>query len=195
MLATLDLSGSNTDCKLFASCFRYKADGAIKERAVGAQRGFITDRVMVENVVEIESAAMKAFFPQNNKAALILFHFAAAFPYVSRRYMWLVLEAICLPDHVIRAVKALYKNNHHYLSFCGRLIYAFCSAAGVRQGCPASTSLFVMVTDPIMRALCLRLPRGCIARAYADDIAVVLTHIWTQGPAIAALFADVAIFT
>ena len=95
MLATLDLSGSNTDCKLFASCFRYKADGAIKEWAIGAQRGFITDRVMVENVVEIESAAMKASFPLNNKAALILFDFAAAFPSISRRYMWLVLAGLC----------------------------------------------------------------------------------------------------
>ena len=64
---------------------------------------------MVENVVEIESVAMKASFPLSNKAALILFDSAAAFPSISRRYMWLVLEAIGLPDYVIRAVKALYK--------------------------------------------------------------------------------------
>ena len=109
--------------------------------------------------------------------------------------MWLALEAMGLPAYIIKALQALYQNNHHYLSFNGFVFYAFCGAAGVRQGCPASTSLFVIVTDPIIRAMCLRLPRSCLVRAYADDIAVVLSKIWEQAPMLAAVFAEIAKFS
>ena len=185
---TRPLSGSNTDCKLLAGAFRVKADAAIELWATPAQRGFVNKRCMLENVVEIEAEAIHASFDVSNRAALILFDFAAAFPSIARAYLWLVLSAIGISQDVVLALKALYASNHHYLSFCGVLLYAFCGAAGVRQGCPASTSLFVIATDPILRALCLRIPRSCVTRAYADDIALVLTRIWEQVPTVALFF-------
>ena len=84
---TRPLSGSNSDGKLFASAFRVKADDAIKYWAVPAQRGFVTDRSMLENVVEVESKAMNVSFDLANRAALILFDFAAAFPSIARLYV------------------------------------------------------------------------------------------------------------
>ena len=128
---------------------------------------------------------MHASFDAANRAALILFDFAAAFPSIARSYMWLVLTIIGIPEYIIAALKALYTDNHHFLVFRGRYFYAFRGAAGVRQGCPASTSLFVMVTDPIIRALCLRIPRPCKVRGFADDIAIVPTNIWVQGVSVA----------
>ena len=109
--------------------------------------------------------------------------------------MWLVLHAVGIPPKVIRALKSLYSDNRHYFVFGGRYLQAFCGAAGVRQGCPASTSLFLIATDPIIRALCLRILRPCTIRAYADDIALVLTHIWKHAPTVAALFLEVAKFS
>ena len=52
-----------------------------------------------------------------------------------------------------------------------------------------------MVTDPILRALCLRIPRSCTLRAYADDIAIVLTDVCKQGPAVAVFFIEIAKFS
>ena len=69
--------------------------------------------------------------------------------------------------------------------------FAFIGLAGVRQGCPASSTLFVIVTDPIIRALLLRLPRSCLLRAYADDIAMVFCNFWVQAPCIAAMFMGI----
>ena len=49
------------------------------------------------------------------------------------------------------------------------MAFAFIGLAGVRQGCPASSTLFVIVIDPIIRALLMRLPRSCLFRAYAGE--------------------------
>lgn len=74
------LSGSNTDGKFFASAVRRKADSVITTWAASSQRGFISDRSMLENVVEVESSAMNVSFCQSHRSALILCDFAAAFP-------------------------------------------------------------------------------------------------------------------
>ena len=189
---TRPLSGSNTDGKFFASAFRRKADSVIARWANVSQRGFISERSMLENVVEVESASMGVSFSQSHRSALIPFDFAAAFPSLARAYMWQALSVMQFPAHVVAALQALYANNHHYYNFAGLTVYAFCGLAGVRQGCPASTSLFVIATDPIIRALCLRVPRPGLVRAYADDIAIVLTNLWKQAQPIASLFQDVA---
>eukprot|EP00972_Heterocapsa_arctica_P056222 8295167-Heterocapsa_arctica.AAC.1 len=103
----------------------------------------------------------------------------------------MALSAINFPLFIIRALQALYSNNHHYFQFAGLVMFAFTGGAGVRQGCPASSSLFVVVTDPIVRALLLRIPRNCMLRAYADDIALVLTNFWLQAPAVALMFHEI----
>ena len=71
--------------------------------------------------------------------------------------MWLVLATIGMPPHVVAALRTLYTNNHHHLSFAGRLFYAFCGTL----------------------------------RAYADVLALVLTQVWTQAPAVAHLFLNI----
>eukprot|EP00972_Heterocapsa_arctica_P107287 15805254-Heterocapsa_arctica.AAC.1 len=89
-----------------------------------------------------------------------MFDFAAAFHSIARVYTRMALSALQFPPFVIRALQALYSNNYHYFQFAGLVMFAFTGGAGVRQGCPASSSLFVIVTDPIIGALLLRIPRN-----------------------------------
>ena len=147
---TRPLSGSNTDSKLLASAFRHAANGAVGDWAVQAQRGFISGKSMLENIVEVESHAMRASFNPRNRAALVLYDFAA-FPSLARAYMWMALASMGFPAYVIRALQALYADNKHYFGFGGLMTFAFIGLAGVRQGCPASSTLFVTVIDPIIR--------------------------------------------
>ena len=58
---------------------------------------------------------------RNEKGALILFDFKAAFPSISHDYMWAMLNHLGVPAHVLRAYKALYHNNKHQLSVDGSL--------------------------------------------------------------------------
>eukprot|EP00973_Karenia_brevis_P036622 5047451-Karenia_brevis.AAC.1 len=71
---------------------------------------------------------------------------------------------------VINAIRSLYDNNIHFINCNGGLRFAFVAAAGVRQGCPLSSTIFILVTDCILTALAQTLDPGDILRGYADDI-------------------------
>ena len=58
------------------------------------------------------------------------------------------------------------------VSECDEGVSRMMVEAGVAQGDPTSGSLFVLVVDGLLRAL-LRTEGVSIARAFADDIAVV----------------------
>ncbi len=50
----------------------------------------------------------------------------------------------------------------------------FGASSGIKQGCPASGSLFAIALDPFLRLLCLRLPGPVsIVSAFADDMGIV----------------------
>eukprot|EP00973_Karenia_brevis_P003322 458117-Karenia_brevis.AAC.1 len=121
-------------------------------------------------------------------SAMVFFDFAAAFPSISHAFLWLALQFLGVPSEIISAIRALYAGNWHWLRFGRACIKAFAVQAGVKQGCPLSPILFVMVTDPFLCAMRSMLsPRSCL-RAYADDIAVTLNNLWQEGPGIAVLF-------
>ena len=88
-------------------------------------------------------------------------------------FIWIALHAIGIPDRVIRSIKALYVNNIHFVNGVFGLQFAFVAASGVRQGCPLSSVLFILVTDCILTALCQTLGPRDILRGYADDIGMV----------------------
>ena len=139
---TRPLTGSNSDSKIFAMNLKIPIDKELPRWAFKGQRGFISDRVMIENAIEVESEGIALAY-SHSCAAMLFFDFAAAFPSIARSFMWLALAAIGLPLHIILALRALYDNNHHYVSWNGTLFFAFTSRSGVRQGCPLSSVFFI----------------------------------------------------
>ena len=73
--------------------------------------------------------------------------------------------------------------------------YAFVAPSGIRLGCLLSSDIFVIITDPINRAVLLRIPRSGTLCAFADDLAIVLAHLWRHAPALAILFTRIALIS
>ena len=121
------------------------------------QRGFIRGRNMLQNVLELETYAVARAFAPSSAPALVLSDYAAAFPSIAREFIWIALKAIGIPEDVIRAIRGLYINNIHYTRSTSGLRFAFVVLAGVRQGCPLSSTLFILVTDCILNAICQNL--------------------------------------
>eukprot|EP00973_Karenia_brevis_P031007 4277304-Karenia_brevis.AAC.1 len=89
-------------------------------------------------------------------------------------------------------MQQLYKNNVHWIRFGTTSQRGFTVHTGVKQGCPLSGMLFVIVCDSFLRALRRAIgPRGAL-KAYADDIGIVLYNLWTGAPAVAGLFLDMS---
>lgn len=107
---------------------------------------------------------------------------------LSHQFLWIALSAMGLPRFVIRCVQALYVKNAHWLRFGGGYCKSMDIYSGVKQGCPLSPLLFVIATDPSIRALCSAVGPKCMLRGFADDIALGLSSIWKQAPYVAVLF-------
>ena len=143
---------------------------------------------MLDNVLEIETEAVLASMTKARSAAMVFFDFAAAFPSVAHAFIFITLSTLGVPRNIIHAIKQLYKNNIHVLRLGCHSIVGFTVHTGVKQGCPLSGLLFVIVCDSLLRALARMSGPRDVTRAYADDIAMVLRNIWAQAPDIASLF-------
>ena len=77
-----------------------------------------------------------------------------------------------------------------WLRILGGVFESVLVGAGVRQGCPLSALLFVAAVDPFLRAMRRAMDPTSIHRAFADDVGLVLTSLWREGPAIANAFTQ-----
>jgi len=137
----------------------------------------IRGRVMVQNVVEAEAYAICAAWTPDTLPGMFLVDFAAAFPSVCRNFIWIALKAIGIPRKIIRAIRALYHFNAHFVRVGNAFKFVFIARSGVRQGCPLSSLIFVLVTDCINRALRATLNNMGYALAYADDVAIIVKQL------------------
>ena len=192
------LSLSNTDVKLLAMALNAVASPLIPAWARPEQHGFIHDRLILQNVVDIESHALRAALrsslspgtPSTDQLvnpAAIFFDFGAAFPSLAQEFLWALLAHIGFPPPVLRALRELYRDNVHYWRFGGYTRPLFTVHSGVKQGCPFSTTLFVIVMDPFIAALSSSIGLSGCLRVYADDIALVLHSLVAQAPSVARL--------
>ena len=148
--------------------------------ACSDQRGFIAERMMVDNIGELDTfgrifasradhSVTLAHSKSHLKAvtadgltipAMVFFDFAAAFPSLAWSFMWLCMRFAGLPGPYIRAFQKLYVNNNHFLKFMGQVFFAYVNMGGVKTGGPASSSLFVLCIDPFLIMLRAHAPPG-----------------------------------
>ena len=106
----------------------------------------------------------------------VFYDFSAAFPSVCHEFLVRRLRAVGIPSSVANLVCCLYWGDGCRLSVGGACHMGFRVRAGIRQGCPLSPLLFAVVVDPLPRKL-RREHDSAEFRAYADDIASVMTSL------------------
>ena len=82
---------------------------------------------------------------------------AAAFPSISRSYIWWVLKSMRVPIGIIRVLKSLYRNCIGYIKLGGKIYDTIQINSGVKQGDPSSMVLFILAYDPILRWISSRI--------------------------------------
>ena len=154
-----------------------------------AQRGFIKGRHMLRNVLDIDFAGQQISI-KHKRGAIILFDFRAAFPSMSHDFMWDTLNAIGLPLEFVEALKCFYRSNCHFIKVGGRYFPSVVVRSGVRQGCPLSPILFALCADLLLREISQVLSGEEVARAFADDTAVVIADYVASIPVLGRLFKE-----
>ena len=190
---TRPLNLSNTDAKIIALAFNKPLSSEAKRTVNSQQRGFVPDRYMNDNILELEAYGLLASLFGKPRPCFALWDFRAAFPSVEHEWIFFVLVAMMLPGFVIHAIKQLYKHCKVVIVFAGMRKEGFNITAGIKQGCPLSGTLFALALDPFMRRLLWQLPASMgILTGFADDLGALLFDLFKSLPWLMHVFYQFA---
>ena len=181
----------NTDNRLMANAVRIAMEPILAGWISSNQHGFIKDRSMLANVVDVTHMAQLVSLG-HDQGGVMLFDFRAAFPSLSHAYLHAALRALGLPTHLLNFIQNLYDCHKCNIVVAGSGLHeGFGIQAGIRQGCPLSPLLFALVIDLLLRRM-QRLHPEITIRAFADDIAVVAPDVLACLPCLTQVFAEAA---
>jgi endonuclease/exonuclease/phosphatase family metal-dependent hydrolase len=176
--ATRPITLSNTIAKLFAKILNGKLSQLACVTVHGNQRGFVQGRRMQDNIIEAESLAIHLCKYFASQSGIVMFDFASAFPSLAHSYIFASLRKLGVPQHVLTALRKLYSRCTANILIGGSSDIDISILAGIKQGCPASGSIFALALDPFIRYLCLRIPPPLNAvGAFADDIVITVHNL------------------
>ena len=119
----------------------------------------------------------------------MLFDFRAAFPSIAHAFIHGTIAHLGLPPAARNLLTAFYDDNRCEITVAGRRFPGFAAASGIRQGCPLSPLIYVIVADALLRRLSAIGPE-VVVRGYADDTAMVLTDLGNQWAPVQAAFTE-----
>lgn len=143
-----------------------------------AQRGFVPGRSIIHHAYELDcmARALDTCAPAGAYGGLLFLDIAAAFPSLSRKLALASLRASGAPQRLQNLVLALFDRNIFLVQIGGAPSPICEASSGVPQGCPLSSVLFIVATEPIARFLTasFRSARGAAQRLCADDVGLAV---------------------
>ena len=115
-----------------------------------------------------------------------MFDFAKAFDSVSHETIFCALEQVGLPAEWVRAVRGLFHGAHCFTSLGGQPAKIPFSR-GIKQGCPLSPLLFVLIMDILYSMIDASAPE-VDSRVYVDDTAAGAADICPSLGRLASVF-------
>ena len=133
---------------------------------------------MVDHILSMETKIIDFCYHDHELGGIIALDIKAAFPSLSRRYMFWVLSQMRVPRRLIYMFKRLHTPSLTFICLRSRLYDSFRVSRGVKQGDPAAMALFVLAYDPIIRFISFSIS---IDRTYSygfcDDLAIATVNL------------------
>ena len=186
--ATRPLSIVNCDNRLIASAMRSRWESQFKLFIRERQQGFLKNRSMIRNLLEVDTAMICAALTHEDSATIFL-DFEAAFPSITQEYTFEALSSCGVPEEAMNSFKFFYRQSRCRIAVKGQTYDGFNLEAGVRQGCPLSPIVYAMVAEILLDRLEQQV-EGIFVRAYADDTALIVQNIASAIPTLEKLFEE-----
>ena len=185
---TRPLNIVNADSRLVASAARNRWEKMLGPWVLDRQQGFLPGRSILRNLLEMDIASMHTALMQDRGACLLL-DFASAFPSISQDFVFSTLKSIGVPENALNFMTALYDESYCRIRHGQAQGSDFLLLAGVRQGCPLSPLLYATVAEVLLDRIEEQCP-NTLARAYADDTALVCEDFEAEGPILEKLLRE-----
>ena len=165
---TRPLSVSNTYNRIIAAVTKQAIQPAVLSYISTDQTGFTPGRSIEENI-ERFNELFYAALDGEEEYSMLLFDIEKAFDSVSHKTLHALLEHVGLPEQHRNIVKGLFHKVTVTTNFQGANNLDISIERGIKQGCPLSPLLFIVVMD-ILHHL-LRKHADVTVMMFADDTA------------------------
>jgi exonuclease III len=165
----------NTDNRILSGIVAESIHDQLSAVLTPKQTAFIRGRAIIDNVQDVIGRYASAV-EQKKAKYLLLLDFRKAYDSVSHKFLLTTLHTIGMPSWVINTVAHLLSEQLTHLTapFSPDIIPV---QIGVKQGCPLSPILFIILIDTILDRL--QHESDIHTRAYADDLSFLFEHLYS----------------
>ena len=181
------ISLTNVDYRILAFTLALRLQKVIGNIISPEQTRYVKDRFIGTNIRAILDI-VEEIEKSNNSGILLLLDFEKAFDSVEWHFILSVLKKFNFGSQFIRWIKVLYSNPICLTKNNGHFSIKLKIKRGIRQGCPISALLFILIieilaqvfrTDKVLKGIRINMSYGekeFKSFQYADDISVFLQN-------------------
>ena len=175
----------NTDYKIITKVLANRLKKKLDKIIHPDQTCGIKNRTIFENIIFTKDAIF--FSNKHNKPlAIVSVDQSKAFDRVNRKFMLKILEKFGFGKNFVDWIKIIYNDTISVICTNGHISKTFDLTRGVRQGCPLSPLLYIIVAESIANTI--RLDKNIVGfkgpssletklKCYADDTLIFLSDI------------------
>ena len=171
---TRPLVVNNTNNRIIATIIQRSINDSIESILSDNQNGFRNDRCTSTNI-DFFNEKFYSALEHHRFYDIVFIDFLKAFDSVSHEAIFHLLREIGMPTPYINIIRALFHNAHCYTNFKGADPAKIFFHSGVKQGCPLSPTLFILIIDVLLDML--ESIRGLSPKFFADDGAIGSNNI------------------
>ena len=136
----------NYDYKIYTKIIANKIQPTLKTIIHNTQTAAVPKRTIIENL-QINRDIISFANLNNLEASIIALDQEKAFDKVDWNFLFKTIEKIGYGENIIKKIKTVYSNIEAQIKINGHLSKSFLLKRGVRQGCPLSMILYIMVAE------------------------------------------------
>jgi ribonuclease HI/exonuclease III len=174
------ISLCNASYKILAKLLASRIKPMLKRLISSPQGGFVEGRNILDNVIQVQET-LHSSKKRKEKGMLIKLDMANAFDRVNRSFLIKVLLSFGFSPHFVQLINACIDNPWIAPLVNGRPSNFFQARRGIRQGCPLSPFLYILMADTLSRKLSAERTAGSLPGLKSSTEVVPLNH---------SLFAD-----
>jgi hypothetical protein len=142
----------NTDYKIFAKAMATKLQKILPEIISGDQNGCMKNRSTFSNIRS--TIDIISHVNENDLHGILAYiDFQKAFDTVSWQFMQRVLKKMNFGEYFRKCIDVMYKNIESCVLNNGNASEFFKPTRGIRQGCPISANIFIIIVEIIAHAI------------------------------------------
>lgn len=176
----MPISLCNASYKIIAKLLANRLKPLLKKLISSNQGGFVEGRYIMDNVIQVQET-IHSSKQWGEKGMLIKLDMANAFDRVNRLFLCKVLLSFGFSQHFVQLIKACIESPWIAPLINGRPTNFFQAQRGIRQGCPLSPFLYILMADSLSRKLAVEKSAGSLPGLKPSEVSTPLNH---------ALFAD-----